>query len=68
MAGTWGKICINKGKLLYTIEVEPIESIELSPAKYGVVEPEIPDHIKRIFKRFWWTPHLSIPSFYNHFN
>ena len=46
--GTWGKICINKGKLLYTIEVEPYESIELSPTKYGVVEPEIPHHIKPI--------------------
>lgn len=31
--GTWGKICINKGKLLYTIEVEPNESIELSPTE-----------------------------------
>ena len=47
-SGTWGKICINKGKLLYTIEVEPYESIELSPTKYGVVEPEIPHHIKPI--------------------
>tara|TARA_B100001971_G_scaffold84647_1_gene78065 strand:+ start:178333 stop:178614 length:282 start_codon:yes stop_codon:yes gene_type:complete len=47
-AGTWGKICINKGKLLYTIEAEPYESIELSPSTYGVVEPEIPHHIKPI--------------------
>ena len=47
-AGTWGKICINKGKLLYTMEVEPFESIELSPTKYGVVEPEIPHHIESI--------------------
>jgi len=47
-AGTWGKICINKGKLLYTIENDPNESIELSPTKYGVVEPEVPHHVKPI--------------------
>lgn len=46
--GTWGKICIIKGKLFYTIEVEPYESIELSPTKYGVVEPEVPHHIETI--------------------
>lgn len=45
-AGTWGKICISKGKLLYVIEGKPQESIELSPSKYGVVEPEIPHHVK----------------------
>ena len=45
-AGTWGKINIISGKLLYVIETEPIESIELSPSKYGVVEPEIPHHVK----------------------
>lgn len=45
-AGTWGKICIIKGKLLYVIETEPQKSIELSPSTYGVVEPEIPHHVK----------------------
>lgn len=39
-AGTWGKICVLKGKLLYTIESEPIEKILLDTTKYGVVEPE----------------------------
>lgn len=45
-AGTWGKICINKGNLLYVIEVGPKESIELSPSKYGVVEPGVPHHVE----------------------
>lgn len=45
-AGTWGKICVSKGKLLYLIESELQESIELSPSIFGVVEPEIPHHIK----------------------
>lgn len=47
-AGTWGKICVNKGKLLYIIEVEPQDSIELSTSVFGVVEPEVPHHIKLI--------------------
>lgn len=45
-AETWGKICIIKGTLLYVIETEPLESIELSPLNYGVVEPEIPHHVE----------------------
>lgn len=45
-AGTWGKICITRGKLLYVIESDPQESIELSTYKYGVVEPEVPHHIE----------------------
>lgn len=44
--GTWGKIHITKGRLLYVIETEPLESIELSPTIYGVVEPEVPHHVK----------------------
>lgn len=44
--GTWGKINIIRGKLLYVIETEPQESIELSPSKYGVVEPEVPHHVQ----------------------
>lgn len=45
-AGTWGKINIISGKLLYVIETEPQESTELSPSKYGVVEPEVPHHVQ----------------------
>jgi len=45
-AGTWGKINIKSGKLLYVIETEPLESIELSPSRYGVVEPEVPHHVQ----------------------
>lgn len=47
-AGTWGKICVKKGRLQYVIEQEPKEEIELSPDKYGVVEPEVPHHVKPI--------------------
>ena len=44
--GSWGKICVTKGKLLYTIEVEPRETIELSPEKIGVVEPQVLHHVE----------------------
>ncbi|WP_127718256.1 DUF1971 domain-containing protein [Halobacteriovorax sp. HLS] len=44
--GSWGKICVTKGKLLYTIEAEPLESIELTPEIFGVVEPQVPHHVE----------------------
>lgn len=44
--GSWGKICVTKGKLLYTIETEPLESIELTPERFGVVEPQVPHHVE----------------------
>lgn len=44
--GTWGKICVSKGHLLYTIETEPQETIELTPDRYGVVEPQVPHHVE----------------------
>lgn len=44
--GTWGKICVSKGELLYTIETEPQEIIELTPEKFGVVEPQVPHHVE----------------------
>jgi len=41
----WGKINVLEGKLLYTIQSDPIEKIELSPEKFGVVEPEVMHHV-----------------------
>ena len=41
MEGVWGRICILEGKLLYTIQSNPIEEIELSCEKYGVVEAQV---------------------------
>jgi len=46
--GTWGKICISKGKLLYVIESEVQETKELSTSIYGVVEPQVPHHVTPI--------------------
>lgn len=43
--GTWGKICVVKGRLLYIIEKDPIEEIELDSEKFGVVEPQVPHHV-----------------------
>ncbi|WP_299948763.1 DUF1971 domain-containing protein [uncultured Microbulbifer sp.] len=39
--GTWGKIILLKGSLRYRILEPEIEEIDLSPGKYGVVEPAI---------------------------
>ncbi len=39
--GTWGKIVVLEGKLRYRILEPEVEVIDLSPEKYGVVEPTI---------------------------
>lgn len=38
-AGTWGKIIIHSGRLLYRILEPDFEEVQLSPERYGVVEP-----------------------------
>ena len=39
--GTWGKIVILEGKYKYEILEPKYEEVELSPDRYGVVEPTI---------------------------
>mgnify|MGYP000650890149 FL=1 len=39
--GTWGKIVILEGTLRYRILEPDLEEIELSPEKFGVVEPTV---------------------------
>ena len=39
-AGTWAKIVVLEGRLLYRILEPGIEEIELSPERPGIVEPE----------------------------
>ncbi len=46
--GTWGKICVTRGKLLYVIETNPPEKIELTPDFSGVVEPQTLHHVELI--------------------
>lgn len=49
-AGTWGKIVIEEGKLLYRILEPEIEEVELSPEKFGVVEPQVPHEVQALGK------------------
>jgi len=44
--GVWGKIVVLEGALEYTIQEPLLETIELTPDKFGVVEPTIKHHIK----------------------
>ncbi|TNE95657.1 MAG: DUF1971 domain-containing protein [Deltaproteobacteria bacterium] len=39
--GVWGKINIVEGRLLYRIEAEEVEEVELSIDRFGVVEPQV---------------------------
>ncbi|MGP9665949.1 DUF1971 domain-containing protein [Halomonas sp. AOP22-C1-8] len=56
--GVWGKIVVLEGLLEYTIQEPALDIIELSPERYGVVEPTIKHHIKplgpvRFFVEFY---------------
>jgi tellurite resistance-related uncharacterized protein len=46
--GTWGKIIILEGRLRYRILRPELEEIELSPERYGVVEPTVPHEVEPI--------------------
>lgn len=46
--GTWGKIVIEEGTLLYRILEPQIEEIELSVKKFGVVEPQVPHEVQTL--------------------
>jgi tellurite resistance-related uncharacterized protein len=45
-AGTWARIVVLEGRLLYTIEREPSAALLLSPDLAGIVEPEVPHHVE----------------------
>lgn len=45
VAGVWGKIVVEEGSLVYTIEGAEPESVVLSPARFGVVEPTVLHHV-----------------------
>lgn len=40
-AGTWGRIIVVEGELLYRILEPEVEDVHLSPAQAGVVEPTV---------------------------
>jgi tellurite resistance-related uncharacterized protein len=44
--GTWGRIVVLEGKLLYVFEDEPGRAFVLTPALPGVVPPEVPHHVE----------------------
>jgi tellurite resistance-related uncharacterized protein len=43
--GTWGRIVVLEGRLLYVIEREPEAAFVLTPALAGIVAPEVPHHV-----------------------
>ncbi len=47
-AGVWGRIVVLEGRLRYRILEPDIEDIELSPARPGIVEPEVPHEVEPI--------------------
>ena len=47
-AGTWAKIVVLEGRLLYRILEPDIKEIELSPERPGIVEPAILHEVEAV--------------------
>ena len=47
-AGTWARIVVLEGRLLYRILEPGIEEFELSPERPGIVEPEVLHEVEAI--------------------
>ncbi|MBH47887.1 MAG: tellurite resistance protein [Halobacteriovorax sp.] len=45
LEGVWGKIVVLEGHLTYVIDDNDGETLELSPAQFGVVEPQVIHHV-----------------------
>lgn len=45
-AGTWGRIVVLEGRLLYVIETEPQAAFVLTRELPGIVPPEVPHHVE----------------------
>ena len=46
--GTWAKIVILEGRLLYRILEPDIQEFELSPDCSGVVQPQVPHEVEAV--------------------
>ena len=49
-AGTWGRIVVLEGQLLYRICQEPREEWKLDPENPGVIEPEVEHEVEPLGK------------------
>ena len=60
-AGTWAKIVVLEGRLLYRIVAPEASECLLTPDRYGVVEPQVPHEVEpdgpvRFFVEFHRVP------------
>jgi tellurite resistance-related uncharacterized protein len=61
-AGTWGKINVISGKLVYKILSKPSETHILTPTFSGIVEPQIPHQVESIEAVEFYVEFYQIPE------
>ncbi|MEZ5293252.1 MAG: DUF1971 domain-containing protein [Vicinamibacterales bacterium] len=44
--GTWARIVVVEGRLVYRILAPELQEVELTPARHGVVEPGVPHEVR----------------------
>lgn len=47
-AGTWGKIVVLEGELLYRTLEPPVEEVRLRPGRPGIVQPQEPHEVEPV--------------------
>ena len=60
--GVWARICVRSGSLRYRILEPEAEEHLLSPARPGVVEPEVPHEVEPIGEVRFYVEFLRRPE------
>ncbi len=58
-AETWAKVIVLEGTLRYRILAPEIQEYELSPARPGIVEPDVPHQIEAIGRTRFYVEFYS---------
>lgn len=60
--GVWGRICVEAGALRYRILAPAEEEHVLSPARIGIVEPEVPHEVEPLGEVRFYVEFLRGPE------
>ena len=60
--GVWGRICVLQGSLRYRILEPQSEEHVLSPARVGIVEPEVPHEVEPLGEVRFYVEFLRQPA------
>ena len=60
-AGTWGRIVVVEGRLLYRILRSPMEEVRLDHGNPGIIEPQVEHEVRPLGKVRFFVEFYRIP-------